>query len=158
MNDLNRKTDFTLTRNAAGRLVYTSGTLSDTVVPVRAFPIAAPDECISLTGSDGHERVWIERLSDLPPEMRALLEAELANREFTPDIRRINHVSSYATPSIWQVSTDRGETELLLKAEDHIRRLPGGALLITDGHGVTFLLRDPGKLDSHSRKLLDRFM
>lgn len=151
--------DFTLTRNPAGRLVCTlaCGT-RDTVVPVRAFPIVAPDEGVSLTGSDGHELVWIDRLASLPEAQRALIEAELAQREFTPDIRRIKSVSSYATPSVWQVATDRGDTELLLKAEDHIRRLPGGALLISDGHGLTFLLRDPAHLDAHSRKLLDRFL
>jgi len=152
--------DFQLTRNAAGRLVFTSedGQTHEGVVPVRAFPIAAPDECISLADSDGHELAWLEQLADLPENIRTLIEEELACREFTPVISRISQVSSFATPSTWQVETDRGTTFLLLKAEDHIRRLSPTALLITDSHGVSFLIRDLEQLDAHSRKLLDRFL
>lgn len=148
-----------LTRNKAGKLVYRCGDeVHIGVVPVRAFPIAAPRECISLTGADGHEVAWIARLSDLPAEITVLIEEELASREFTPRICRIRHVSSFATPSTWQVDTDRGPSELLLKAEDHIRRLTHTALLITDGYGVSFLIDNLDELDTHSRKLLDRFL
>ncbi len=151
---------FKLSRNSAGRLVFISsaGETHEGVVPVRAFPIAAPDEGISLTGRDGHELLWIAQMNDLDKTIRALIEKELAHREFTPEICRIRHVSSYATPSIWQVATDRGDAELLLKGEDHIRRLSHTSLLITDAHGVSFLLPDIEALDAHSRKLLDRFL
>ncbi len=152
--------NFTLIRNAAGRLVFTSadGQTHEGVVPVRAFPIAAPDECISLTSREGQELAWLENPDRLPDEIRALINDELACREFTPEIRRITQVSSFATPSTWQVQTNRGDTELQLKAEDHIRRLSPCALLITDSHGVSFLIRDLERLDGHSRKLLDRFL
>jgi hypothetical protein len=151
--------NFSLIRNTAGRLVFTRYDLShEGVVPVRAFPIAAPDECISILGSNGHELAWIEKLDSLTPDIRGLIIEELACREFTPEISRIAQVSSFATPSTWQVTTDRGDTELLLKAEDHIRRLAHNALLITDSHGVSFLIRDVEILDAHSRKLLDRFL
>ena len=152
--------DFKLTRNAAGRLVLTGaeGDVHEGVVAVRAFPISAPDEGVSLLGENGHELRWVSRLSDLPEVMRILIETELAQREFMPEITRIRQVSSFATPSKWLVSTDRGDTELLLKAEDHIRRLANATLLITDGYGVSFLIRDTGALDRHSRKLLDRFL
>ncbi len=151
--------DFKLGRNAAGRLVLTSAEGSwEGVVPTRAFPISAPEEGVSLLGEDGHELRWIGRLRDLPEETRSLIEAELAQREFMPEINRIKQVSSFATPSRWQVATDRGDTELLLKSEDHIRRLTHTTLLITDGHGVSFLIRNVDSMDHYSRKLLDRFL
>lgn len=152
--------DFKLDRNAAGRLVLTGaeGDVHEGVVPVRAFPISAPEAGVSLLGEDGHELQWIDRLGDLPEATRNLIEAELARREFMPEITRIRQVSSFATPSKWQISTDRGDTELLLKAEDHIRRLTNATLLITDGYGVSFLIRDIGAMDHHSRRLLDRFL
>ncbi|MGE5758104.1 MAG: DUF1854 domain-containing protein, partial [Sideroxydans sp.] len=106
--------DFRLTRNAAGRLVFTSaeGTSHEGVVPVRAFPISAPEEGVSLLGEDGHELQWIDRLGDVPEEARRLIEAELAQREFMPEITGSRKGSSFATPSKWQVSTNRGDTEL----------------------------------------------
>lgn len=152
--------NFSLIRNSSGRLVLVSSTgeTHEGVVPVRAFPLSSPDEGVSLTGSDGHEQVWINTLAELPETTRGLILEELASREFTPNISRIRHVSSYATPSTWQVETDRGAAELLLKGEDHIRRLSHTALLVTDAHGVSFLLPDIETLDAHSRKLLDRFL
>ena len=49
--------DFTLDRDAMGRLVLTQsdGSAHTGVVPVRAFPIGAPDEGLSLMSADGHE-------------------------------------------------------------------------------------------------------
>lgn len=149
-----------LTLNVAGRLVLTTvdGAVHEGVIPVRAFPISAPDDGVSLLGTDGHELMWFERLSDISQAMKTLIESELARREFMPKITHIQAVSSFATPSKWQVTTDRGETELLLNAEDHIRHLPPTSLIITDGYGVSFIIQNIDKLDGHSRKLLDRFL
>jgi hypothetical protein len=151
---------FHLDRNAYGQLVLTdqNGDTHAGVVPVRAFPIAAPDDGIALVNSEGHEVGWVDRLSDLPPETAALVEQELASREFMPEIEHITAVSSFACPSTWQVVTNRGKSELILKGEEDIRRLSQTCLLIADSHGIQFLLRDTGALDRHSRKLLDRFL
>ncbi|MFT3813867.1 MAG: DUF1854 domain-containing protein [Acidovorax sp.] len=150
-----------LTRNAQGRLDLTlaDGTVHSAVVPVRAFPIAAPDEGLSLVGADGHELLWLERLSDLPGAARALVEEELAVREFVPTIQKIRSVSSFSMPSTWELDTDRGPARLQLKAEEDIRRLQGRThLLIASSDGVQFRVRDTGVLDRHSRKLLERFL
>ena len=155
-----KTTDFQLSRDAFGKLVFhgTDGTAHAGVVPVRAFPIAAPEQGLALMSADGHELAWIDRLADLPEDARRLIEEELAGREFMPEIRRIKHVSSFATPSTWEVETDRGDTSLVLKGEEDIRRLAAGTLLIADSHGINFLIRDIQALDRHSRKLLDRFL
>jgi hypothetical protein len=154
------KADFKLIRNAAGALSFTSseGVVHDGVYPVRTFPISAPEDGLSLFDANGHEVAWIANLSNLPDQARHLIEDELAHREFMPTIYRILRVSSFATPSTWQLETDRGKTELTLKAEDSIRRLTSTAMLITDAHGVNFLIRNVDELDHHSRKLLDRFL
>ena len=152
--------DYQLQRDAFGRLIFTSadGESHEGVVPVRAFPIASPDQGVALVDPHGHELAWIERLSDLPDKLRVLVDAELASREFMPIISRIVDVSSYATPCTWQVETNHGATELVLKGEEDIRRLTLPGLLITDSHGIHFLIRDRYALDAHSRKILDRFL
>ena len=152
---------FTLARNPHGRLVLTlqDGTAHEGVTPVRAFPIAAPAEGLSLMGADGHELLWIDRLDALPAAARQLVEEELEVREFVPTIKKIVAVSSFSTPSTWQVETDRGLACLVLKAEEDIRRLGGRThLLIAGGDGVQFRVRDTTVLDRHSRKLLERFL
>ena len=152
--------DFTLARDAHGRLTLTlaDGTVHEGIVPVRAFPISAPDGGLSLVSADGHELRWLDRLSDLPLVARELIEAELALREFTPQISRIVEVSTFSTPSTWTVETDRGRTELVLKSEDDIRRLGQGRLLISTAQGLQFGITQTATLDRHSRKLLERFL
>jgi len=157
---MNPAMDFQLTRNSFGRLVFTAadGEVHHDVLPVRAFPISEPDAGIALVNSEGHELVWIATLAELPAASRTLLEEELASREFMPEIRRIRQVSSFATPSTWEVETDRGDTAFVLKGEDDIRRLTASTLLVADNNGINFLIRDIAALDKTSRRILDRFL
>ena len=154
-------TGMRLVRNAHGRLVLTlaDGSSYEAVVPVRAFPIAAPLEGLSLIAADGKEALWVERMADLPPAVRQLIEEDLAVREFVPTIERIVKVSSFSTPSTWELETDRGATQMVLKAEEDIRKLQGRTnLLIAGQDGVQYRVPDSNALDKASRKLLERFL
>ena len=151
---------FELVRDALGRLVLTDaqGLRHEGVVPVRAFPLTAPTEGISLVAGDGSECVWIEHIETLPPALRVLIEEDLVVRDFAPLLLHLHEVSSFGVPSTWRVSTDHGDTHFVLKAEEDIRRLADGALLIASAHGVQFRVPDPKALDRQSRKLLERFL
>ena len=153
-------TTFELTRNPFGRLVLTTteGVVHEGVSPVRAFPVQAPEDGISLLNIDGKEVAWIDRIGDLPSEVGALVTEELSGREFMPEISRINSVTSFATPCTWSVKTDRGDTEFVLRGEEDIRRLTIDTLLISDIHGIHYLIRDLRELDKHSKKIIDRFL
>ncbi|MHB0991520.1 MAG: cyanophycin metabolism-associated DUF1854 family protein [Burkholderiales bacterium] len=147
-------------RNAYGQLCYKAAddTASIGVIPVRAFPMSAPAAGISLVDLRGREIVWIAHLNDLDERARQLVEAELTRSEFMPEIIAVQAVSSYAMPSRWKIDTDRGETELVLKAEEDIRRLSDTRFLIAGANGIQFLIRDIRMLDKASRKRLDRFL
>ncbi|MFC3106649.1 DUF1854 domain-containing protein [Undibacterium arcticum] len=151
---------FDLIRNPFGRLTLTSadGQVFENVSPVRAFPIQAPDHGIAMVCADGQEVAWIDGLQDLPATVRALVEEELGGREFMPEIARIVDVTSYATPCTWSVITDRGETHFVLRGEEDIRRIGPDTLLVSDTHGIHFLIRNMFELDKHSKKILDRFL
>lgn len=151
---------FDLSRNAFGRLVLTTaqGQVFEGVVPVRAFPIQSPEDGIALMHTDGHEAVWIDRLDAVPEPAQGLIREELASREFTPEILRIESVTSFSTPCTWHVLTDRGDTRFVLRGDEDIRRVGPTILLVTDSHGIQFLIRDRDKLNKESRKILDRFL
>ncbi len=157
---MNATPEFTLLREASGalRLTAADGVAHAGVVPVRAFPLAAPDEGISLVSTDGHEVGWVPDLQALPAELRSLLQEELSLRDFIPVITRLVSVSSFGTPSVWTVQTDRGDTSFVLKGEEDIRRLSRSTLLIAGGQGVQYSVPDMGALDRGSRKLLERFL
>jgi len=151
---------FQLERNSFGRLVLTlpDGTVHEGVLPVRAFPLTAPGEGVSLVSAEGRELAWVPLLAALDGAARTLVEAELAGREFVPTVQRIDAVSSFSTPSTWSVTTDRGPTRFELKGEEDIRRLGDGALLIASAEGINFRVADRRALDRHSRRLLERFL
>nr|WP_298012553.1 DUF1854 domain-containing protein [uncultured Castellaniella sp.] len=154
-----RPADFTLSRDNFGRLLLSRTGRPDVIVtPVRSFPISAPDESISLVDAQAQEQAWVDRLQDLPETPQRLIAEDLAQRDFKPEILRIHRASGWATPSRWDVVTDRGPAVLTLKSEDDIRRLSANTLLIADACGVHFLVRDLAALDRASRKILDRFL
>jgi hypothetical protein len=125
---------------------------------VRAYPVQSPQEFVALMSTEGKEVLWIERLADVPEDIRALVNEEIASRDVMPVIQHLVKVSTYSTPSTWEVVTDRGPTKFILKGEEDIRRLNGGPLIITDSHGLRFYVTDMQQLDKHSRRILDRFL
>ncbi|MBU3602648.1 DUF1854 domain-containing protein [Polynucleobacter sp. AM-25C3] len=149
----------TLERDSLGRLVLidASGNYHVGVYPVRAFPITAPGAGISIMDQSGKELCWFDNLGAIPEAELGLIEEEMAAREFMPVIEKITKVSTFATPSIWDIETDRGPTRIRLKAEEDIRRIAGNTLLIADSNGLQFLIKDSTQLDKVSKKLLDRF-
>lgn len=152
---------FVLQRNAHGRLVLTlaDGTVHEGVQPVRAFPMQAPEEGISLVATSGREVLWIDHLSELSEDQRRLLAEDFAVKEFIPVVRKLHKVSSFSTPSTWTLDTDRGSAQLVLKGEEDIRRLETRShLLITSRDGVQYRVPDVHALDRESRRLLERFL
>jgi hypothetical protein len=147
-------------QSPSGRWFYVTaqGVRYEHVLAVRSFPVAAPDEGIALVNIDGKELLWIPNLSQVESKARANIQKAITQREFMPQILKLYGVSSFITPSTWDIETDRGRTALLLKGEEDIRRLSGTVLLVTDGHGIQFLIRDLAQMDRTSRKLLDRFL
>ena len=146
--------------DVAGHWFYVSnqGVRHEQVIAVRGFPVAAPDEAVALVDAEGHELLWIAALNDLSAALCANVLRALTQREFMPRILKLRGVSSLVAPCTWDIETDRGDTSLHLKGEEDIRRLSATVLLVTDSHGVQFLIRDMAQMDRHSRKLLDRFL
>ncbi len=150
----------TLQYDSFGRLVLvdTNGRRHVGVEPIRSFPLSAPQQGISICNAEGVEVLWIEDLQAIPEGARQLIVDELGRREFMPVIQRIVSVSSNADPSRWEVQTDRGPTEFLLKSEDDVRRIgPHGAILL-DAAGMRYLVPDTKKLDAASRRVLERYL
>jgi hypothetical protein len=160
MSSSNGEWPYRLREDEAGRLVLTGpdGREVVGVEPVRAFPLSAPRRGISLTDPTGAEVHWVADLDELPPEARAPLERRLARYEFIPIILRVLSVSAAVEPSEWEVETDRGRAVFSLQSEEDVHQLSETRALITDAHGVRYLIPDVGRLDAGSRRWLERFL
>ncbi len=152
--------DFGLSVDAWGRIVLSvaDGRRHVGVEPVRAFPLTVADRWIALVDEKGRELMMIEDLSLLNPDVRNLLERELASREFVPILGKILRINGDSTPCEWEAETDRGATTFTLDSIDQVRRLGPSRVLITDARGLRYQIPDPTALDPTSRRLLERFM
>lgn len=126
------------------------------IVPL--FPITEPARWISICDAGGQELTCIDDLANLPVKTRAIVDAELARREFLPTIRRIVHVSGNSEPCEWQVETDRGPTRFTLQSEEQVRRMGANRVSVTDSNGVRYLINNVAALDRKSRRVVDWYV
>jgi hypothetical protein len=149
-----------LSRDTWGQLILTDaeGRRHENVVPIRAFPITAPKQHVSLCDSHGNELASCDDLSLLSQHVRELIEDDLARRDFIPEIQRIYRITSGLSPTEWTVETDRGPTTFLVESEENMRRLGRQQATVTDTHGMRYLIRDLRSLDGPSRRMLERFL
>jgi len=136
-------------------LVDAAGVVHADVDVLRAFPISDPNGAVAILGADGAELAWIDERSSLPAADRRLVEAELAVRDFLPVVESIESVTE-GEPTHWQVRTDRGPRQFTTANADAIDRRRDGSIVITDTHGIRFLVRDRSGLDARSRRLIDK--
>lgn len=120
----------------------------------RCFPLTGPERFIALVDARGHELCCIEDPASLTESSQKALESALFVSELLPRVERIEAVRQQATESSWQVVTDRGVRSFVVEQEDHIRRLADGRHLITDAHGMRYLVPQLEALDAKSRRLL----
>ena len=149
-----------LSRDQWGELVLVTsdGIRHEGVRPLRLFPFSERNGWVSLASAKGVEIALIERLTDLTPATRNLLEEELSQREFVPVISRIVSVSANLEPCEWFVETDRGEISFVLKSEEDMRRLGPDKALIQDAVGVRYLVPAISALDANSRRILEWYV
>ncbi|HEX2670434.1 MAG TPA: DUF1854 domain-containing protein, partial [Polyangiaceae bacterium] len=123
----------------------------------RAFPLSAPDQFVSLVDEHHFERACFPTLDVLPAIARQVMLQALEMADFLPRVRQIQSIVQKATLTLWQVDTDRGPRAFTVDQEDHVRPLEDGRHLISDSHGMRYLVPRATDLDPLSRKLLSRF-
>lgn len=135
--------------------------VGEKAVPARPhllFPLSQPEGALVLLDDDGNELAHFNALDELSTEERRLVERELSFEHFVPRLLSVERVSSFDFPAIWQVTTDRGATELSLRGVDSIRRLGRFSLLLIDDSGLEVRAPAWNLLDVRTRKTLERFL
>lgn len=128
------------------------------VHPVRCFPLTDPRAWISLVDERGREITTIPDLGELAAAQRTLIETALDEREFVPAVTAIDRILVTPANALWHVRTNRGQTRFALGHEDHVRALGKGRFVISDIHGMRYVVNDMNQLDVRSRRLLSRYL
>ena len=135
------------------------------VVVMRSFPITAPDEFLSVREPDtrkkgrGAEIGMIRRLSDFDEATRAIINAELELRYFTPVIQKILSVKEKFGYSYWEAETTAGKVSFVLNNPfSNIRVLEDQRIYISDMDGNSFVIPDPTALDHASYRRIEVYI
>src|SRR5207247_1603888 len=100
----------------------------------------------------------IDDLAEVSPDVRELIRQELSDREFLPRIERVVRVLMSKEPHVWDVITDRGPAQFLMRDDDDIRRLGPNRAILVDMHGVRFYIPDSRQLDAKSQRILSQYL
>ena len=127
--------------------------------PARAFPISDADHYIGISDAAGADIGVIRDPSGLDPDSRAELERELVKRYFCPVILRVLSVRSEFGVLSFNVETDRGPREFVVRdPRENILELGGGRILLVDPEGNRFEVPDLRRMDSRTRAALERVL
>ena len=135
------------------------------VIPIRAFPISAPEHYIAIRepdsqhGGRGDEIGMIETLDIFPDEVAAMIRLELDRRYFTPTIHKIHSFHEKFGYCYWDVTTSAGRVEFIMNnPTSNIRTLEDGRVFMYDIDGNCFTIDNPKALDKHSYKKLEIYL
>jgi len=151
---------FQLSRDEWDHLMLTDSVGNDhiDVAVVPLFPISASKQWVSIVSAEGEELACLDSMQGLSTSNIALLEEELALREFVPIIEKVIRVSGITEPCEWFVETNHGPTSFVLKTEEDVRRISAKAVSITDANGIRFRVEDMKKLDKRSRAFVEWYV
>ena len=133
----------------------------DRVIVLRAFPLTAPDEYLSVREpiEGKHEIGMLRSLAALDEESERLVREELEGRYFLPLITRIHSLHRRRGIIYLDVDTEHGRRKLTLRdGLNSVRVLDCGRVLFTDVDGNTLEIPDPRALDKPSYRRIEVFL
>jgi len=123
---------------------------------VRVFPLARESRWVNILDWKNKEVCLIEDAAALDATSRELVAAELQAHYRVATITRIRSVKNEYRTLYWDVDTDLGRRDFVLRfATDTILWLGQNELLLVDIDTNRFRIVDYTRLDAHSRKQMD---
>lgn len=126
---------------------------------VSAFPLSDPDRYINFLDSRDGVIGLVAKPEQLDSASRKLVAESLDRHYFMPTITRIRSLKEQFGAVYFDVDTDRGGRHFVVKGiRDAMVELGDGELLIPDADGNRYRIADWRRLDTRSRRLLERIM
>ena len=110
---------------------------------------------MSLLDIKNEEVAFIKDLNDLDEGSRQVIEEELAHRYLRATIERVNSIQMEYGVTYWDVMTDRGKREFVIRGHENTHWASDARLLLTDVDGNRFEVVDYTRLDPHSIQLIE---
>ena len=119
-------------------------------------PLSYPEKFLTLLDGKSEEIAFINHISELSAESRAVAEEAIRQRYLTSRITIITDLRNDFGITYWHVETDRGQRDFVVQSlSESCVWLSDAHILIVDADGCRFEIMDRHALDAQSRALLD---
>ncbi len=123
---------------------------------VRAAPLTHPDGYICFLDAKDEMIFMVDRIDELPEASRPLVLEELQTRYLTARVEKVHAVQTDYGVSYWDVETDRGRREFVVRdVAEHAQWLGEHRLIVVDVDGNRFEFPDLSVLDRKSLASID---
>ena len=135
-----------------------NGEAHNRVILTRALPLAKPDSYVCVTDVDRKELGIIEHISDFPEDQQALINRELAQRYFCPDITEITAIKEKMGHFYFDVKVGDYPMSFTIRDLSKNIRCTDDQIILTDVDGNRFLIGDINRIDKKSRRKLEPYL
>lgn len=127
------------------------------------FPVSDKVEFLSVrdaTDETNPELGIIEDWSQLQPQDREAIAAELGLHYFVPQVKQVFDVKEELGFLYWAVQTDKGRKDFVMRNSviHYAREVAPGHWLLIDVNEARYEIPDVAALDGPSQKLVQRFL
>ncbi|MHC4480943.1 MAG: DUF1854 domain-containing protein [Planctomycetota bacterium] len=127
----------------------------ENVRPRRVFPLSEKADYVSFLDGDDKEVALLTEPQKLDKESRDALDKALEQVYYVARILRVDSITEAMGVTKWEAETDRGYAAFeVVDRRQHIRKLPGGRLVIMDADGNRFEVERVADLDERSQTLI----
>ena len=128
------------------------------VILTRAMPLNQPDKYICITDVERNELGVIEAVSDFPEEQQKLIEKELSQRYFCPEVTEITAIKEKMGHFYFDVMIGGYKRSFTIKDLSKNIRCKGDTVTLTDVDGNRFVIGNIGKINRKSRRKLEPYL
>ncbi|MFC1743148.1 DUF1854 domain-containing protein [Candidatus Riflebacteria bacterium] len=131
--------------------------------PIRivwARPLSGPKKEVSILDADKKKEILLlSSLENLEPDTKKIIKEELQRRYFLPKITRVINTKASFGNRYWQVETDRGERNFLMKSpETNAEWLNDDHVILRDSLGNHYEIESFSRLDPQSRQEAEKVL
>lgn len=125
----------------------------------RAFPFSDPDHYIGFRDANDADIGLVIEPRELDEASRRVIDEELAQRYWTPQIRRVLSVKEGNGTVDWEVETDHGPRRVLVRnLRDSTFLLGPDRLIMTDTDGNRYEFPDVSRVGAKAYQVLSKVL
>jgi hypothetical protein len=143
------------------RLQYYDDKIYHNITCIRLFPLTNPDKYISVCRVEENEYIELGIILDislLNSDQQEIVRRHLELRYFIPEIIDIYKITTKNHTEIWDVLTDKGEKQFIVKDKNENVWIFKKKIVINDVNNIKYKISEYQKLPKKARILIEKYL